>query len=181
MRASEIGGLRLCDVRTGTHRPTIRVPAAVAKGGRARVVQVWKNPSIVPDLAVWKAERTAQGATGRDLFICGQTAAAQGKRIDRRNLRLRFISSCRALGEERCGCITLHHGRHTCATALLAAGWPVPEVRDYLGHASIASTNMYCHLHFDEGRVPVDAFAFDTKADAALAETTEGEIHAMTV
>jgi integrase len=40
----------------------------------------------------------------------------------------------------------LHQFRHTCASDLLAAGVPVPEVQRTLGHASIATTMRYLHI-----------------------------------
>jgi site-specific recombinase XerD len=55
--------------------------------------------------------------------------------------------------------LTIHSGRHTCASHLLAAGWPLPAVRDMLGHANIATTSVYSHVVVDD-TVPPDPFAF---------------------
>ena len=55
--------------------------------------------------------------------------------------------------------LTIHDGRHTCASHLLAAGWALPMVRDMLGHASIATTSVYSHVVVDD-EVPPDPFAF---------------------
>ena len=41
---------------------------------------------------------------------------------------------------------SLHQFRHTCASDLIAAGVPVPEVQRTLGHASIATTMRYLHI-----------------------------------
>ena len=41
---------------------------------------------------------------------------------------------------------SLHQFRHTCASDLLAAGVPVPEVQRTLGHASVATTMRYLHI-----------------------------------
>lgn len=158
LRVSEIAELRLGDVRIAQARPLIEVRNG--KGGKRRRVPIWKNPSVQPWLAAWFAERSQQGAGLTDYFVCAQSKAAFGAKLDRRNLRARWISMCRVLGKDRQAGLTIHHGRHTCATALLHAGWPVQEVRDYLGHANISTTNQYAHLAFDEKRVPTDAFAF---------------------
>ena len=40
LRASEIAGLRLSDVRVGVDRPYVNVPKTVAKGGDAKADQV---------------------------------------------------------------------------------------------------------------------------------------------
>jgi integrase/recombinase XerD len=38
-----------------------------------------------------------------------------------------------------------HWLRHSCASHLLAAGWSIADVRDYLGHANLATTSVYLH------------------------------------
>ena len=47
---------------------------------------------------------------------------------------------------------SLHQFRHTCASDLLAAGVPVPEVQQTLGHASVATTVRYLHIADPERR-----------------------------
>jgi site-specific recombinase XerD len=41
---------------------------------------------------------------------------------------------------------SLHQFRHTCASDMLAAGVPIPEVQQTLGHASVATTVRYLHI-----------------------------------
>ena len=48
--------------------------------------------------------------------------------------------------------LTVHHGRHTAASRLLAGGWAHPAVRDALGHASIATTSVYLDVGTDEDK-----------------------------
>lgn len=45
--------------------------------------------------------------------------------------------------------ITPHSLRHGCATYLLENGWNIKEVQEYLGHASIATTEVYLHINKD--------------------------------
>ena len=79
--------------------------------------------------------------------------------------RARFINACKVLGAERQGMLTIHSGRHTCASHLLAAGWPLPArrggpaVRDMLGHANIATTSVYSHVVVDD-TIPAAPFVF---------------------
>jgi integrase len=39
-----------------------------------------------------------------------------------------------------------HILRHTCASRLMQAGVPMPEVQKWLGHSSISETMRYSHL-----------------------------------
>lgn len=48
--------------------------------------------------------------------------------------------------------ITPHVLRHSCAVALLQAGVDITVIRDYLGHASIATTNRYVQANMDMKR-----------------------------
>lgn len=47
---------------------------------------------------------------------------------------------------------SLHQFRHTCASDMLAAGVPVPDVQRTLGHASVATTMRYLHIAAPERR-----------------------------
>jgi len=159
LRVSEIVGLRLRDVKLTIARPILEVPAAVAKGHRARQVPLWKLPTALACLSAWKVERQAQGAGLTGPLVCAQSRSALGRPLDRRNARARFISACKVLGEERQAMLTIHSGRHTCASHLLSAGWPLPAVRDMLGHANLSTTSLYSHVVVDD-TVPPDPFGF---------------------
>jgi len=54
--------------------------------------------------------------------------------------------------------ITPHVLRHSCAVALLQAGVDVTVIRDYLGHASIATTSRYLATNLDMKRDVLVAF-----------------------
>jgi site-specific recombinase XerD len=54
--------------------------------------------------------------------------------------------------------ITPHVLRHSCAVALLQAGVDVTVIRDYLGHASIATTSRYLATNLDMKRDVLAAF-----------------------
>jgi len=159
LRNSEICGLRLRDAKLDIPRPVLDVPAGVAKGLKPRQVPLWNLPTALASLAAWKAQRLAQGAGALDYLICAQSRLAFGHPLDRRNARARFIRACGVLGPERQAMLTIHCGRHTCASHLLASGWPLPAVRDLLGHANLWTTNLYSHVVVDDA-VPPDPFAF---------------------
>jgi site-specific recombinase XerD len=54
--------------------------------------------------------------------------------------------------------VTPHVLRHSCAVALLQAGVDVTVIRDYLGHASIATTSRYISTNVEMKRDVLDAF-----------------------
>jgi len=54
--------------------------------------------------------------------------------------------------------ITPHVLRHSCAVALLQAGVDVTVIRDYLGHASVATTSRYITSNLQMKRHVLDAF-----------------------
>lgn len=54
--------------------------------------------------------------------------------------------------------VTPHMLRHSCAVALLQAGVDVSVIRDYLGHASVATTTRYITTNLQMKRQVLDAF-----------------------
>jgi site-specific recombinase XerD len=54
--------------------------------------------------------------------------------------------------------ITPHIFRHSCAVALLQAGVDITVIRDYLGHATIATTNRYVTSNLKMRRDVLEAF-----------------------
>lgn len=54
--------------------------------------------------------------------------------------------------------VTPHVMRHSCAVALLQAGVDISVIRDYLGHASVATTSRYVTTNLQMKREVLDAF-----------------------
>jgi len=159
LRVSEIAGLKLRDVRVGIDRPYLRLPKGITKGKRPRRAPLWWDSGTLDDLTHWKAERQSQGAKPPDYFVCAMSKAVFGKKLDPRNLRYRFISSCRVLGNERQEDVTIHDGRHSFCSHALAGGRSLAEVRDAAGHANVSTTSVYTHIVTD-GDEPGDIFDF---------------------
>lgn len=161
LRASEIVGLKLGDVRVGLARPYIRIPKAIAKGGKPRRVPLWWDRGTLEDLTAWREERARGGAGPGDPFVCAQSTVARGRPISRHNARSRFISVCRVLGAERRREITIHVGRHSFVSHALASGKrSLAEVRDAAGHSSLAVTSIYTHVATDDDGEAGDLFDF---------------------
>jgi integrase/recombinase XerC len=135
IRVSELCGLDVDDLDEG--RNTVRV---FGKGGRERTVPV--GLPAVRAVAAWRrAGRPvlARQDSGPALFL-----GARGGRLDPRTAR-RVVHACLAAvtGVPESG----PHGlRHAAATHLLEGGADLRSVQEILGHASLASTQIYTHV-----------------------------------
>jgi integrase/recombinase XerC len=135
IRVSELCGLDVDDLDEG--RNTVRV---LGKGGRERTVPVGR-PAIRAVAAWRQAGRPAVAVPGSGpaLFL-----GARGGRLDPRTAR-RVVHACLATvaGVPESG----PHGlRHAAATHLLEGGADLRSVQEILGHASLASTQIYTHV-----------------------------------
>lgn len=145
LRVSEVVGLKLANVKVGSKRPHVEVPAAIAKRRKARKVPLWWDAGTLADLEAWKAERIGQGAKPGDPFVCSLSAGTWGKPLSVRNTQARFKVSLKVLGAERQADLSIHAGRHSFCSHMLAAGRTLAEVRDAAGHANISTTSIYLH------------------------------------
>jgi integrase len=150
LRASEIGGLRLGDVRVDVGRPHLLIRAEHAKLMRPRRIPLWWDAGTLADLTAWRNYRHAQGAKRGDPFICSLRHATMGDHLNRHVLRRRFHTACRVLGWDRLRTLTIHHGRHTFISHALAGGRSLAEVKAAAGHASLLTTSVYLHVVVDE-------------------------------
>jgi integrase/recombinase XerD len=160
LRVSEIAGLTLADVIVDGQRPHLRLPKAICKGKKARVVPLWWDAGTLADLAAWKAERSHQGARPDDPFVCSVQAHRNGLPLQRAAIRRRFLSACKVLGRERCRALTIHHGRHTFISHALAGGRSLAEVRAAAGHSNVSVTSAYLHIVVDDSEPVGNLFRF---------------------
>ena len=134
-RVSELCGLDFSDVDYS--RNTIRV---LGKGNKERTIPLG-NPAMKA-LDNWIKSGRPQIATdksGAAIFL-----GARGKRIDQRTVRTIVYEALSALeGVERMG---PHALRHSAATHLLEGGADLRTVQEILGHASLATTQIYTHV-----------------------------------
>jgi integrase len=160
LRAGELGGLLLADVRVGIARPHIQVRAECAKGGRPRRIPLWWDAGTLTDLVAWKGRRQSQGAKANHPFICSLQRATFGRPLNRHVIRRRFQTACRSLGWDRIRALTVHHGRHTFISHALAGGRTLAEVRAAAGHASLLTTSVYLHVAVDDDGEVGSLFGF---------------------
>ena len=149
LRVSEIAGLKMRDVEVKGEKPSLNLPKAITKGNKPRRVPLWWNEATFNDIVAWKDERRAQGAKADNYFVCSQSKSSLGNKLARVNLWHRFKSITRVLNRPTQP--TIHDGRHTFISHALANGCSLPEVRDAVGHSSIAVTNIYTHVLDDNG------------------------------
>jgi integrase/recombinase XerC len=134
-RVSELCGLDLQDI--DYERNTIRV---IGKGNKERTIPLG-NPAMRA-LDAWLKEgrpSLAGDKSDRAVFL-----GARGKRIDQRAVRTVVYQALQALE----GAVKLgpHALRHSAATHLLEGGADLRTVQEVLGHASLATTQIYTHV-----------------------------------
>jgi integrase/recombinase XerC len=134
-RVSELCGLDLQDI--DYERNTIRV---IGKGNKERTIPLG-NPAMRA-LEAWLKDgrpSLAGDKSDRAVFL-----GVRGKRIDPRTVRTVVYHALEALE----GAVKLgpHALRHSAATHLLEGGADLRTVQEILGHASLATTQIYTHV-----------------------------------
>jgi integrase len=116
-------------------RRVMTVPASVRKGGRTGLVVPLNDAA----LAILEERRTTTKKRGKRL----PTGANDKVWLNKKHDEARNSAAARAgLGRVR-----THDLRHTRGSLLYAAGASLPEVRDTLGHRTMAMVNRYAHSY----------------------------------
>lgn len=146
-RVSEVLALRADDIRLDRMRQ-IRF---VGKGRKERVCPLW------PETAAALRQIVARKATDQIIFknLRGQPLSRDGVAYVLTKYVQRAATRMPELRKRR---VTPHVMRHSCAFALLQAGVDVSVIRDYLGHASIATTSRYVTTNLQMKRAVLEAF-----------------------
>ena len=135
LRASELTGLEMTDV--DTHHGMLR---ARGKGSKERIVPLGRH-------AIYAIE--AYLRSGRPELVKGRSEKAlflnfRGGPLTRQGLYKIVQAHARTAGlDDR---MSPHTLRHSFATHLLAGGCDLRAVQEMLGHADVATTQMYTHL-----------------------------------
>lgn len=134
IRVGELCGLDVADIDSG--RRTVRV---LGKGGRERVVPM--STPAVRAVEAWlrdgRPELARQGS-GMALFL-GARGGRLHPTVVRRGLH-------RRLAEKGLPDMGPHGLRHSAATHLLEGGADLRSVQEFLGHSSLATTQLYTHV-----------------------------------
>lgn len=134
-RVAELCGLDLSDI--DYDRQTIRV---LGKGNKERTIPLGNPAMRALNAYLNQARDSLKNTQSANAVFLG----ARGKRIDQRTVRTVVYNALQAIeGIERMG---PHALRHTAATHLLEGGADLRTVQEILGHASLATTQIYTHV-----------------------------------
>jgi len=135
LRLSELAGVDVeaCDVGNGEVR-------VLGKGGKERIVPIGKAARAA--ILRWLPVRNGHAASGERALFIGR----HGKRLSPRAIEERLARWAQRQGLSRH--VHPHMLRHSFASHLLQSSGDLRAVQEMLGHASIASTQVYTHLDF---------------------------------
>jgi integrase/recombinase XerC len=135
LRLSELVGLDLHDIDLADR--TVRV---LGKGSKTRVVPVGRYAAEA--ITKWLLERTKVAGVGNTALFVGK----RGERISPRSVQKQVAAWARRQGLSVH--VHPHMFRHSFATHLLESSHDLRGVQELLGHANIATTQIYTHLDF---------------------------------
>ena len=148
-RVSEATGLRWDDLQLAAPRQ-VRLRG---KGKKDRLLPLWTETAN----ALHRLRGTSQGADQQCVFVNrhGQPLTRDGVAYVLTKHATAAAHDNPTLLRKR---ITPHVLRHSCAVALLQSGTDVTVIRDYLGHASVATTGRYITTNLQMKRDAMQAF-----------------------
>jgi len=134
LRLAELVGLNLTDLLADD---TVHV---IGKGNKARIVPVGSKAREA--LAAWMPERATLARPGELALFVGKS----GRRLGPWGVQARVAQWARSQGLTQH--VHPHLFRHSFATHLLESSGELRGVQELLGHADIATTQIYTHLDF---------------------------------
>lgn len=135
LRVSELCGVDIDDLELKARAVTV-----LGKGRKERRVPLSEPAAKAIETYLGEARSALRGDKGSTpaLFL-----GVRGKRLDPRTVRAAITRYMRAEGEEPVG---PHALRHSFATHLLDGGADLRVVQELLGHADLATTQVYTHV-----------------------------------
>ena len=138
LRISEAAALDIRDVDLGGGTARVK-----GKGSKERLALFGQEAAAwlklyLSDARVKIAGARAQGREGQALFI-----GRGGKRLSRKGIWKNYAKAAAETGTSS----RLHALRHSFATDLLAGGADLRTVQELLGHADLATTQIYTHVN----------------------------------
>jgi integrase/recombinase XerC len=135
LRVSELTGLDVAavDLKSGEVRVT-------GKGSKTRIVPV--GAPAVQAIRRWIAVRAGLARAGETALFIGRAGRRMAPREVQRRIKRRALAAGLAVD------VHPHMLRHSFASHVLQSSGDLRAVQEMLGHASIASTQVYTHLDF---------------------------------
>jgi len=135
LRLAELVGLDLQHISLDSREARV-----LGKGNKTRIVPVGHKAAEV--LSAWLSIRAGYCADGESALFINR----KGTRISPRSVqqRLRRWATKQGLSSR----LHPHALRHSCATHVLESSGDLRAVQELLGHASLATTQVYTHLDF---------------------------------
>jgi integrase/recombinase XerD len=135
LRVSEVTGLQVSDVDLDEGMLRAR-----GKGSKERVVPIGRHASAALGTYLARGRPALLGARGESTLFLNR----RGGGLSRQGLYKIVQGHARGAGlEER---MSPHTLRHSFATHLLAGGCDLRSLQEMLGHADLATTQVYTHL-----------------------------------
>lgn len=142
LRVGELDHVKIEDVRL--RERILIVPKG--KGNKRRVIPM--SEGVVNDLSDYYFKERGHTNNGRikdeDAFMLN----SKGRRLREWtcNSTLKKLIGRTGNAEIQCKHITMHSLRHSIATHLIERGIPVGQVRQFLGHSQLETTQIYTHI-----------------------------------
>jgi integrase/recombinase XerC len=111
----------------------------LGKGSKTRLIPIGEPAADA--VAAWLAR--GRPALATDASIDALLLSARGNRLDASGVRRALARRLKAVGLEPHG---PHALRHAYATHMLEGGGDLRAIQELLGHASLATTEVYTHL-----------------------------------
>jgi integrase/recombinase XerD len=146
-RVSEALALRPGDLRL--ERP--RQVRLLGKGRKERICPLWSETASA-------LRRVIRSDSGNEVIVKNHRGLSLSRDGVAYLLRKYVCLAAKGQSPQRLRHVTPHMLRHSCAVALLQAGVDVSVIRDYLGHASVATTSRYITTNLEMKRQVLDAF-----------------------
>lgn len=137
LRLAELAALDRDALESALQEGDVRV---TGKRGKARIVPVGSRAQAA--LAIWGVERQAMAAADEAALFVSRRGTRLSHRAIQERLRRQALQS--GLPTH----VHPHMLRHSFASHLLQSSGDLRAVQEMLGHASIASTQVYTHLDF---------------------------------
>jgi integrase/recombinase XerD len=145
LRVGELTACNIADIRL--RERILVVPNG--KGNKRRVVPM--SSGVISDLSDYFFKERPRLSKGRDYkknepaFMLHSRGGRMMKYTYNKRLKALIVRTGNEKIEEKE--ITIHNLRHSIATHLIDQGIPVEQVREFLGHSQLETTQVYTHIN----------------------------------